>query len=331
MVIISNDAAAALYTSLTMIAITWIAVGLRFYTRAVIVRNVGADDWAMFVTSLFFTAFCFTLYQSFATTTYGGVNSFQNLNLATQYLFATFCIYIVCSVALKISLMLFFLRIIILPWQRWTLYICTGAFALFGTGFFFETLFECGAPTKYLMHRLSNKCLPKDKIGIPLAYSHGVLNAVVDWIYTGIAIMVITSLQMSRKHKRLAVTLLVIGGLASVCSLVRIGWIHQLDTQFVKIFVTGFDIGTLSCLEIGLGIVATSLATLKPLFVRLNLQRFRANTGESCTDRLAGPPNTLLARVETIDDSLAKDLADRENGIIVVREHFLTVEQKEHV
>lgn len=49
---ISTAGAAALYTSLTMIAMTWITIGLRFYTRKFIVCRVGTDDWAILVTGV---------------------------------------------------------------------------------------------------------------------------------------------------------------------------------------------------------------------------------------------------------------------------------------
>jgi len=47
--------------TITFLVLSWIAVTLRLWTRSRIVRNTGADDWAIIATLLLYTGLCIQL------------------------------------------------------------------------------------------------------------------------------------------------------------------------------------------------------------------------------------------------------------------------------
>ncbi|KAF4550633.1 Hypothetical protein D9617_16g014210 [Elsinoe fawcettii] len=257
--------------------LTWLSLVLRFYTRGSLVRSISADDWAMLTTNIIFTVFCIIVHSTVWISINTNTQLISNLGLAAKYLFASFNLYIITTLSLKISLTLFFLRL--LPPtthrpHRLVLYACTALFLLLGTVYFFLTLFDCGNPLHYLENQLSGKCFPKRRVGIPTAYVHAVLNAATDIIFVLVPLLVIRKSQLSPRSRAVVTTLLVLGAVGALCSLVRIGFIHLLDADFAYLFKSAFNIGTLSIVEIGLGVIATSLATLRPLVSKLKIKGF---------------------------------------------------------
>jgi len=54
-------AAPLLGVTVTFLVLSWIAVSLRIFTRSRIVKNLGADDWAIIATLLLYTGLCIQL------------------------------------------------------------------------------------------------------------------------------------------------------------------------------------------------------------------------------------------------------------------------------
>jgi hypothetical protein len=109
-------------------------------------------------------------------------------------------------------------------------------------------------------------------------YVHGVMNALTDWIFVSLPILVIRKANMSVRDKWSVVFVLVIGVLGSVASVVRLFYINALhsgDQDATTFFSNASSIAIVSTIEPGLGITAACLATLRPLF-RTILDRTRS-------------------------------------------------------
>lgn len=70
---------------------------------------------------------------------------------------------------------------------------------------------------------------------------------------------------MPKVTKVTAAFLLSLGALSSICSIVRLKFIPGLRPGH-NFLHSSMDTGTWSCIELGLGIIAVSLSTLRPLF-----------------------------------------------------------------
>lgn len=166
---------------------------------------------------------------------------------------------------LKLSLAVFFLRVCIERWQRWTIYIVTALYTLYTIGYLFVAVFQCGNPVDFLVHELKNECIPWSILS-PLNYTHASLNAITDWVCAILPIFVLQRSNMPTKAKWSVCGLMVLGALGSVCSLVRLAYIQILHNTNFTFFRQSTSITIVSIIECGLGITAASLATLRPLF-----------------------------------------------------------------
>jgi hypothetical protein len=162
-------------------------------------------------------------------------------------------------------------------WQRRVIIVSTVIFSVYTFSFFFVAVFQCGDPANYLLHKVQGKCVAWSTLG-PMNYLHGVMNALTDWIFVSLPILVIRKANMSVRDKWSVVFVLVIGVLGSVASVVRLFYIsalHSGDQDATTFFSNASSIAIVSTIEPGLGITAACLATLRPLF-RTLLDRTRS-------------------------------------------------------
>lgn len=176
-------------------------------------------------------------------------------------------LYICASILLKISLAAFFLRITVERWQRWVLYISVSIYTLVTFVFFFITLFQCGNPIHYVATALQGHCTHSQTYFTPLTFATGTLNAVVDWIFAITPVLSVIRLRLPRKTKATACFLLCLGILGSVASVVRLAFLGKDNSEITPAFLwNASKILLASVVELGLGIIAMSLAALRPLF-----------------------------------------------------------------
>lgn len=201
-------------------------------------------------------------------------------------------LYILTTVTLKISLAIFFLRIVVRQWQRRVIWIVTTIYTIYATAFAFVAVFQCGIPTNFLIKEAVGICI-KDDVLQPLNYVHASLNAISDWTFAFLPIFVLWNSQMPRSAKISAGLLLSLGAVGSIISLVRIAYIPGLKTG-PAFFTDAINIGVFSLIEPAMGLIAACLATLRPLFknmvgkVRSNATNTSNNSESSPSDNSKG-------------------------------------------
>jgi hypothetical protein len=173
-------------------------------------------------------------------------------------------LYILTTVALKISLAIFFLRIVVRRWHRRVIWIVTSIYTVYAVAFAFVAVFQCGIPTNFLIKEASGICI-HDEVLQPMNYVHASLNAISDWTFACLPIFVLWNSQIPRSAKISSGFLLSLGAVGSIISLVRIVYIPGLRTG-PAFFTNAIDIGVYSLVEPACGIVAACLATTRPLF-----------------------------------------------------------------
>jgi hypothetical protein len=184
---------------------------------------------------------------------------------------------------------------VVAKWQRYAIIIATSIFSIFTLAFFFVAVFQCGPPKDFLLNNAKGKCLTWRVTG-PLNYVHGTLNALTDWIFVSLPIFVIRSANMNRKAKASVMGVLAIGVLGSVASVVRLYYIkdiHPGAATATEFFSKASTIAITSIIEIGLGVTAACLATLRPLFKSL-MDHTRTNYSKnSSKDKSSNPESGL--------------------------------------
>ncbi|KAH0367354.1 hypothetical protein KCU65_g4678, partial [Aureobasidium melanogenum] len=260
--------------SVAFLVLAWIAVSLRVYVRASVLRSFHWDDWLILLTLCVFTACCSCLIAIENIERSGAARTALANGLEAQFwlidkifglIMGFMSLYILTTVVLKLALAIFFLRIIPenFSWQRKTIYVSTGIYTTYGIIFTFIVIFQCGNPANFFIQEVRKACM-SDNILQPLYYAAGGMNALTDWLFSLLPVTVIWSAAIPRSMKISAGCLLGLGSLASIASLIRLAYIPGIEASptFLEHSV---NIASWSIVEPGLGIIAASLATLRPL------------------------------------------------------------------
>jgi hypothetical protein len=208
------------------------------------------------------------------------------LTKSINLLIATEALYILTIALVKLMLGFFFLRILMYPAQRKIVVIAVGIFTVYSFQYFFFVVFQCGVPTGgvYWTRRVAGQCV-RPLVGQVLAYLHASLTAGTDLLFIILPIIVVRQTRLNGKEKLIVVAIMSIGALGCAASLVRIDYIGVLastsQTFFCKFkFSISISITLLTLLdnslflaiwstvEPGLGIIASSAAITRPLFLK---------------------------------------------------------------
>ncbi|KAJ5738848.1 hypothetical protein N7493_002003 [Penicillium malachiteum] len=253
-----------------MMGLAIIAVALRCFVRLYIVRSFGWDDSIMVGALVLFIGLCVCSICGAKS----GVGhrladfgtDFKLYEKALLWWWLSQFIYIWASAAAKISIALALLRLAVKPWQRKFLYFLIGLTIVIGLLFFFVLTFDCD-PVSYFWKQAdpSSKghCTSVD-ILLDIAYVYSALTIVVDFSLGVFPMFLVWNLQMNSRTKVAVSGILSLGAVASVAVVIRMPFLeHYKDTEFLY---STYQIAIWTIIETGLGIVAGSLITLRPLF-----------------------------------------------------------------
>ncbi|KAJ5524708.1 hypothetical protein N7494_011358 [Penicillium frequentans] len=246
-----------------------IAVMLRCYVRARVVRAFGIDDGAMVIAALFFIMFCACVIGG---TRNGTGYKFEHLTpdhraTAMNYWWLCEVAYCFASIGCKISVCIFLMRITVKRVHIWILYIVMILTVLAGLVFFFLMLLQC-KPVSYFWNRtredssIEGYCIDIHIIVI-MTYIYSVFSAVCDFTVGILPIFLVKDLHMKKNAKVAVIGILSMACIASSAVIVRFPFVRTFeDPDFL--YAT-YQIAIWSITEAGLGITAGSLATLRPL------------------------------------------------------------------
>ena len=201
---------------------------------------------------------------------YGGgthADGIEQMKTAANWVVAEEIFYLVTIIFLKLSLGVFFLRICVKKWQKYLIYavmVVNTAMNIFDA--FFLT-FMCGKPGNFLLAGLEGKCLP-NRVLVSIAYQQGAVTTSTDFIFALLPTTILWNANMDRRTKSVCAFVLSLGAFGSICSCVRFKYLSGLGIS-PEFFWNAANISIWSTIELGAGIVAGSLATLRPLFKRI--------------------------------------------------------------
>lgn len=120
--------------------------------------------------------------------------------------------YIGVMVVLKLSLGIFFLRIVVRAWQTLIIRAIILVVATYSACYFFVALFQCGAPQNYLENRAKHHCV-SDTVVLTTAYAHTTIGALTDWAFVILPIYIVWHANMSTSSKVSVAAILTLGAL----------------------------------------------------------------------------------------------------------------------
>ncbi|KAF1927218.1 uncharacterized protein M421DRAFT_65929 [Didymella exigua CBS 183.55] len=270
--------------SITLVILAWLAVGLRLWVRFRITKSPGWDDAAMVATLLLFTTYCAFILTIIMRSGDGRLFSNEERYLSLVFVQLSEVFYILTTTLLKISLGLFFLRVLTKKWQKIIFHTILGISAVYGLFYSLTTIFICGDPAKLADNLAgSGKCLPAGFI-LATGYIYGVINIIADWTFVLIPIVILIDSDIDRRSKISVSIVMGLGAVGSVSSILRMVYLNGL--------LFSHDVGVLSpnavkatiwaTAEPGTGIIAASIAVLRPL-----LRKIASDTQEAYKSRKA--------------------------------------------
>jgi hypothetical protein len=145
-----------------------------------------------------------------------------------QYVQLSEVFYILTTTMLKISLGLFFLRVLTKRWQRVLFHVVLGISATYGFFYVLSSIFACGNPAKIADTFLgSKKCLPSAFI-LATGYLYGTLNVLADWTFVLVPISVLLDSHLDRRSKISVSCVMALGAIGSVSSIMRMVYLEGL-------------------------------------------------------------------------------------------------------
>ncbi|KAJ5975259.1 hypothetical protein N7481_008966 [Penicillium waksmanii] len=255
--------------SMVMMIVSIVAVSMRTFVRLFIVRAFGWDDALMLAALALFLVLnvCSIIgAKNGAGRDKGDFTDHEVYRIALLYWWLSQIFYIWASVLAKISIAVALLRLTIEKIHRIILLCNIGLTIAIGFMFWMVMLLDCH-PISYFWDYAdpskSGTCMSKNDL-VKVAYVYSCLTIVCDLTLAILPIFLIWRLQMSYWTKVAVAGVLSVGAIASVAVIVRLPFLRfYADTNFLH---STYQIAIWSVIETGLGITASSLFTLRPLF-----------------------------------------------------------------
>ncbi|CAG8954991.1 hypothetical protein HYFRA_00008680 [Hymenoscyphus fraxineus] len=267
----------------TLLLFSFLAVCLRFYTiLCILKRRLFAEDWLSVFTLVVYTAYTIFGLLSIKHGLGSHVDEvpIPSQEKALKFLWLGQVFYVAVAVLVKFVAGVLLLRICLHErWQRIAIWNMLALLAVFNFAYIFIVIFQCH-PVRFYWSRdrfsPSNSeepgwgdCHSRRLMTIP-TYISFLLNVFTDWTLALLPISFVWNAKMDCKDKLSVVGLLAIGVLASIATVARFPYAKHLNSS--NDFLYNFTyIALWSTVEIGLGIIASSCATLRPLFRKIKL------------------------------------------------------------
>ncbi|KAJ4360339.1 uncharacterized protein N0V89_000901 [Didymosphaeria variabile] len=249
---------------IVLLFFTWTTVALRMWVRMGITKSPGWDDATIVI---------------------------------AMYVQLSEIFYILTTTFLKISLGLFFLRLLTKPWQTrlfQTVLVISGVYGIF---YFFATVFVCGNPSKLaesLLGARTTHCAPIWFV-LSTGYIYGIINVIADWIFTLIPIVILKDSTMDRRSKISVAIVMGFAAVGSISSIMRMVYLKGLLFEG-NVSTASIKATIWATAEPGTGIVAASAAILRPLFRKIYTD-VREKYGKSSQQDPTMPWTTATTRV----------------------------------
>ncbi|KAF7889316.1 uncharacterized protein EAF01_010809 [Botrytis porri] len=257
----------------TIVAVMWtetvialMAIGLRLYTKGFITRNVGFDDYLIIVS--WFMLMPYTVACTAATTQGFGqhssdltIEAFANAT-RSEIIGQTFCIIGIATS--KASASVFLLRLAVVEWHKWILYITMFAVTGIAVVCALFDFIRCDPIAHVWNPYIPAKCWVSTEQFTAMSLAVGA----ADFILAALPWIILWKLNMKKKEKILITSSMSLGIFAMVCGVIRTVTLNGLSSRSDYSYET---IGLIlwSSTELMITILTATIPTYRPLYKAL--------------------------------------------------------------
>ncbi|RGP77379.1 hypothetical protein FLONG3_4518 [Fusarium longipes] len=258
----------------SLVAITWIFVVLRLYTRAFIIRSVGMDDYTYLLSGiliLLYTVFVhISGYHGFGMPMPGldAISSeFDEAALAIKYEMIGQTFSVVGMAVAKMSLGFFLLRIVVEKWQRISIWFVMGSLSVVSALAAVMLWTQC-RPVQKIFDPIRTEGVCTINV-TPYATTLGVWCVLADFFFATFPWIFIWNLNMRQKEKIMIAASMSFGVVAGACGIVR-------TYEVVNGFTSNYTLDTVplivwSSAEMTVTLVCIGIPILRPFWRRVIL------------------------------------------------------------
>jgi len=232
------------------------------------VKGFGIDDHCMVVTLLFFTGY---LASQIGGAVHGtGVRreklSDEQAQTALHFWFFCEIFYTLSTCMLKIAVGFFLLRITVAPMHIWLIRFIMVVSAIVGVAYTSVVIFQC-KPISFwwdLNPNHTGTCLSGTLV-MNFTFVVSGLNAFADWVFAMLPVLIVKDLHMKKRMKVVVAGVIALAAIGSTATIIRLPYTTSLKGYKGDFLYRTTDFAIWSTVEVGLGITAGSIATLRPL------------------------------------------------------------------
>ncbi|ODA81736.1 hypothetical protein RJ55_00239 [Drechmeria coniospora] len=290
-----NNSGPLVGASVSLLVLSWFAISLRTYTRAILMKSFKIDDWLMLVAQFMYTLTCAMIL--------GGVHrglgrhnqavpvDDQVAALMWQALAAA--VYILDMMFIKLSIGVFLLRLSVGSVYKWILRVSLFIISFWSIGIFFWDIFQCSPVMRQWDIRIDGRCAGAGEI-ISAIYALSVMTVLSDWLYALLPIPLLWNVKMTKQAKATVIVVLGLGIFASFATLVRLKFLSGIE-EMNDLMFTATDAFVWTVVEPGVAIIASSLATIRPLLRAMKIRGFQSSDDDSPSTGGQYPPHLSRA------------------------------------
>ncbi|KAJ6188491.1 hypothetical protein N7519_003399 [Penicillium mononematosum] len=210
----------ALATSAVFTTIATFIAAVRIYTRAFLVKQMGADDYVVIVS----LAFSWIFFGLLAGEVFHGMGEHYALIPADTYKVQMICfwasvpIYQTSLISTKMSILLQYKRVFSTPRMRQACWLLIGFLAAYGTWTIISAWANCVPLAKFWDPTVPGFCLDKKA----LWFSNSAIHILTDILILIYPMPVLKSLQLPRKQKFALMAIFALGGFVLITSVLRL-------------------------------------------------------------------------------------------------------------
>ncbi|KAG6004165.1 hypothetical protein E4U21_001344 [Claviceps maximensis] len=307
--------------SLSIISLLITAARLVFKRHFSASRRYGPDDWAVLSTLL--VGLPCAVFNHIGLIKHGlgrdaWTMSTNEVSVFAMYFYVLEILYLVDISLVKLTLLTFYLTIF--PsvstgaWTRRLLWCCVAFNAMLAVGCVLVTTFQCRPVSYYWMQFVDEaavgSCLPS----APTAWVNGSLNVAQDIWMILIPLFEVRQLRLHWKKKAGVVFMFLMGTFVTVVSALRLAYLSSFEAS-INITWDYYDVALWSTIEINVGIICTSLPTLRLILVRLSPGIFGSqDSGLTTTQSRQSFPMGRQIRLSSVTTTMG-DKDEQEMGM----------------
>ncbi|KAL1306841.1 hypothetical protein AAFC00_005497 [Neodothiora populina] len=243
------------------LAIAFLVLACRLFTRTTVVKNVGADDYVIAVSFIFSVALSALIYVEYQNGQGQHIASLSQENLGKIYkaLWASIPIYSLSLTLNKISILLQYWRVFASTMTRHIVMVLFAVTTIIGFYSVFATIFMC-APVSYFWkpEREEGHCLDRNAVW----FANASLNIITDVAIFILPMPVLHQLHLPKRQRYALMGVFGLGAFVCVTSMVRLKALYTISNSQDVTWDNG-SAAAWSSLEVNVGIVCASLPTLR--------------------------------------------------------------------